>query len=215
MMVRGMVRGRRTRLATGTAGLSLLELVIALSIFTTLGLSLYTVVDSAKRSHQAVTHGVAENEKLRSSVSSLADELKSTSTGLMTIVELADGNDQITFQMPIEVAGEPVWGVEERELGESAEEWVRENWFVRYTVEPQQPDATGYVNRVLLRQVLDDAGDVQLEQTISEGLNTGTATNPGFTVTQVGDMWEVCFSTDGHATNTSGRKAVFHVATRN
>lgn len=200
--------------APGTAGFSLLELVIALSIFTTLGLSLFTVVDSAKRSHRAVTDGVAENEKLRSAVTGLADELKSTSTALMTITELADGNHEVTFQMPIEVAGVPLWGVEERELGETAEDWVRADWFVRYTVEPT-PDATGYVNRVLLRQVMDEAGDVQLEQTVAENLNPGTAADPGFTVTQVGDMWEVCFSTDGHTTNTNGRKAVFHVATRN
>lgn len=206
----------RTRVprASREAGLSLLEIVIALSIFTTLGLSLYTVVDSARRSHRAVTDGIAENEKLRKAVSGFADELKSTSAALMTITPLADQNDEVTFQLPIEVGGVPVWGVEERAFGGPAENWVRADWSVRYTVEPR-PDATGYVNRVLLRQILDDAGDVQLEETVAEGLNPGTAANPGFTVTQAGDMWEVCFSTDGHATDTNGRKAVFHVATRN
>lgn len=202
------------RVAARRRGLTLLEMAIAVSIFTTLGLSLFTVVDTARRSQEAVSAGIANNEELRKAFSSIAEELQCTRESLVEVVVLADRNHQVTFQMPIELGGVMGWGVDERSLGTTEAEQVRPGWYLRYTV-VQEVDPTGYVNHVLRRQVLDDAFAVQLEETIAEGLNEGDDDDPGFTVARAGEMWEVSFSTDGHGTGTNGRKAVFHVATRN
>ena len=196
------------------AGYSLLELTFALSIFVALSLSLVTVVNMSRDSHEAVQSGVALNEELRTAVGRFADDLKSTRDANINVVALADGNSQVTFQCCLEVGGAITWGVQDRNLGNTDAEQIRPGWSLRYTVE-SVVDATGYTNRSLVRQIVDAGGAVQWEDVVAEGLHDGNATTPGFVVQQAGDMWEVSFATDGHATNTNGRQVVFHVGTRN
>ena len=196
------------------AGFTLLESMVALSIFGAVGYSLMIVVDVGNHSQKTVARVAAENQSLRTAALSLIDELRTSTDTTITVVALPDGNHRLRFMLPIDVGGALGWGVYDKTLGPDAPSQNRANWSVQYTVR-DVPNGNGTVVKQLLRQLLDDTQSVQKETVIAEGLHSGTDVHPGFTVVKTGDVWAVTLSTEGHVEGKAGIRAVFHVQTRN
>lgn len=193
-------------------GFTLLELMISASIFSTLAYALTQAVRMADRSHATVTHVASTSRALGKATAKLQRELKSAQVATMTVTETLDGNHEVTFLHPVTVAGDPVWGVRDKRLGPTAAEQNKLDWQLRYTVRDEQLGA-GQSERHLLRQVLDDAGVVQLEDRLLRDLTDGP-TPPGFTIVQNGDVWEITLTTAGEGVG-DGRESVFQVRPRN
>jgi len=196
------------------SGFTLLEMMISLTILAFLGYCLLIAVDVGHDSQQTVQRITAEERAMRRSTTSLVDELRASRDASITITPLADGNHQVRFQMPIEVAGVPDWGVFDRTLGPDEATQNRVGWSLRYTVRIV-PDGNGGVDRQLVRQILDAAQAVQRERVVATGLLSGGDVPPGFTMVRQGDIWELTLSTEGHLGGAGGTRAIFHVRTRN
>lgn len=194
-------------------GFSLLELMISLSIFGVIGYGLIEAVEMGGNSQEAVADAVESNEGMRSANSILSSELKLSSDDNITVVLLDDGNDQVTFMHPVQVAGVLDWGVFDATLGATEEEQNRPDWMIRYTVDTVVQGTT--VNRRLVRQVLDDLDVIQSTEVVLEGLRRGDAEPRGFSVRRAGDMWEIQVTVAGATEGSNGQGEVFHVKTRN
>ncbi len=197
-----------------TAGFTLLEMSIALSIFAVVGYGLAVAVDVSKDSQMTVIRGVEENRTLRTSVKSLVDELRVSADAQITVSALPDGNSRLRFMVPVAVGGAATWGVFDRRLGSDADSQNRAGWVVQYTVR-NGVGVDGAVNRRLVRQVLDEAFAVQREDVIADGLRSGNDAPPGFRVALNGDVWEITFSTVGQRTGQAEITEEFHVHPRN
>jgi len=199
--------------ATRRKGFSLVEVTVAMSIFSVIGYGLFAAVETSNGSQRAVSSAVAKNETMRSMKSIMADELKLAADDNITVVTLSDNNHQVTFMHPIQLAGSLGWGVFDPSLGPTEAEQNLPNWQVRYTVDSVVQ--SGNVNRRLVRQVLDDSGAIQNTDVLIEGLKGGGAIPPGFSVTRAGDMWEVQVTLIGTTNGGHGGGVSFHVKTRN
>ena len=189
------------------AGFTLLETIVAVSVFVVVGYSLFGAVGMGHRSQSLVMQGAESNRQLRASRTVLMDELSTSSDANIVVVTLPDGNHQVDFMLPIEVAGNPTWGVSDRVLG------TNENWRVRYTV--QTIGAGQGLNRQLVRQVIDATGNVMDSDVVAEGLADGQQFPRGFSMVQTGDVWDISITTAGHAAAAHGEEVDFHVRTRN
>jgi prepilin-type N-terminal cleavage/methylation domain-containing protein len=205
---------KRARILGASSGFTLIETVIALVIFTALGYGLAIAAAVGSNSQREVSRVASENKSLRDSISSLVDELRSTSDANVTLALLADGNTRLRFMMPIVDAGANSWGVYDRRLGSTPALQNRANWLVQYTVRSAQI-AGGATERQLVRQILDTALAVQREDVLAHGLRSGTDVPPGFKVAKNGAIWEVTLSTDGPDNGNSKKSTVMHVKTRN
>jgi prepilin-type N-terminal cleavage/methylation domain-containing protein len=197
------------RAPLGRRGLTLIELIVALTIFTVLAYSLMSALSLSNNSRAAVENMVEENEELRAGVGALSEDLRLSSEARITITELADENHQLELQLPIVVGGALDWGVPGNQLptpGAVAEQ----DWLVRYTVDVDPGGADG-PERTLVRQVVDDAGKIVAEEVLVHDLTKGTSASPGFHIEETGEVWEVTLSTDKGA----GKSEVFHVYSRN
>jgi prepilin-type N-terminal cleavage/methylation domain-containing protein len=202
------------RRAARRSGFTLLEMIVSVAIFTVLTFTLASAVKMAHGSHRAVMDAVAENSSLRRSRDNLLGELKAANGASIAVSAQPDGNDQLTLQLPIEVEGNPVWGVAETKLSSDPAEQVKEGWTVRYTVIAAAMGG-GAVDRQLVRQVVDDKGDVQVQVVIAKGLRSGANVPRGFSVVAAGDLWEVSLAFESSTDGGVGKGGVFHVRTRN
>jgi hypothetical protein len=199
------------------AGLTALEAVISVAAFAVIGYGLAAVMDFGRRSQETVGAIAVNNERRQESTAQLARELGATSDARIQVQALPDGNSQLTFQMPIEIGGVLGWGVEDRRLGLDAADQVREDWSIRYTVESEAGlDVAGLdlTSRRLVRQVLNEQGEVVRSDTVGDQLRSG-AEKPGFHVERVGDVWELRIATQSVDHDTPSLDTVIHVVTRN
>lgn len=195
------------------AGFTLIESMIAISIFAVVGYGLFVAVDIAFDSGEIVTDVTGTNRNLRKATRSLHDEMGQASDGTITIGNSLQGSHELTFMVPILVGGAESWGVYDRTLGSSEDDWNKENWQVRYTVQQSVVEEQLQLN--LVRQVIDAAGAVQSEKTVVEHLAHGENEPAGFHVEKVGDMWVVTCTAYGSATSKQASSTTFHIRTRN
>ncbi len=161
-----------------------------------------------------VLNMASEDRELRAATMTLMKELRMSADATIATFALPDGNTRLTFQMPMDDAGTAAWGVFDRTLGSTWALQNRVNWNLRYTVR-DVVSLSGAVNKQLVRQILDDGGNVQREKVMAQGLRPGGVAPAGFRVAQVGDVWEVTLSTTGRSEGQAGIRTVFHVQTRN
>ncbi len=206
-------RSPRERRTDRAAGFSLVEMSISLAIFGVIGYGLTGAVQMGQASQAAVASMVATSGDLRTVNTILLNELKLTSDDNITVAALPDGNDQLTFMHPIEIAGVLGWGVFDTQLGTTEAEQNRADWQLRYTVESIVEG--GEVTRRLVRQIIDELDAIQDSEVIIEGLRAGTDNPRGFSVTRAGDMWNIAVSLVGTTPGSTGKGVEFHVKTRN
>lgn len=190
-------------------GFTLTELVATIGVFSIVGYSLSGAVDLAHRAQATVSGTVDQNVAVRRASATLRGELKSTSDARVTVTTLGDGNHEVTFQVPVEVAGVRGWGAFERRLGPLEAHQNVTDGAVRYTVELSPNDGV----RRLVRQVLDAGGVVRRREVLVRSLAAGGGTAPGFAVEQVGALWRVRITQDRD--DGAPRTEEFHVRTRN
>lgn len=195
------------------AGFTIVEVAIATAIFAVLGYVLMASTEMGLNSQEAVSTMVERGKAMRSSRSSIGSELKTTSDDTMTVTTLADGNHELSFMVPITQGGTNTWGVYDPSWGPDEDDQNRENWQIRYTVGSWTVNGTP--TRSLIRQVIDEAGDVQEKELVASGLKKGTTQPPGFSVLAAGDMWEIQINKENHAGEASGEGVSFYVRTRN
>ena len=199
------------RVSGARAGVTMLEVMIAVSVLGILTTGVMGTVGSSTGSSARVTTSAMENAELRKSGKLLSTELRSAGGDRFELTDLPDGNSELTFQVPVAIGAVASWGVYDRYLGTTEADWNRADWSLRYTVVPG-PDDTSQ----LVRQVLDDLDVVQRQTVITEDLRDGLADPPGFRVEDMGDVWEVIITTT-HARVIGGESggAKFHVRSNN
>jgi hypothetical protein len=190
-------------------GLTFMEVVAASAVSMVLGYALIGMVTMGNTTQATVSQVAEENDQLRTANKELMKELQVANSATMTITTLQDNNHEVTFMTPVEVSGNPAWGVRDFSLGPDPTSQTRENWKFRYTVQN--------VNncRKLVRQILDDMDVVQREEVIAENLRSGSDNPPGFQMVQAGEMWELTIGTLGEDASDPGRRVIFHVLLRN
>ena len=196
------------------SGFTLLEMVVAMTIATVVTYTLAGAVSMAHRSHKAVMQGVAENSFRRSSSKKLIKDMKSANRSSVVVGALPDGNAELTFRLPIYVDGDPAWGVFDPKISNDVDKQSKEDWSVKYTVKPVALEGGG-IERQLVRQVIDDQGDLKFEVVVASGLRSGTDTPRGFEVVAAGKMWEITLAFESEVADGDGGDSVFHVGTRN
>jgi prepilin-type N-terminal cleavage/methylation domain-containing protein len=189
--------------ARRSAGFTLLEMIVALTIFSVIGYTLTMAVDSAGSSHAEMLRTSTASKALRAASDGLIDELRTTGDARITVTALGDGNHELTFLQPIQVGGALAWGV-----GDNAD------WSIRYTVDPLVA-ADGTLDRQLVRQVLDDLGAVQSSEVVVHGLKDGLAAPAGFSVVQNGALWQVTITQADHSSDGMAQGVVFDVQAQN
>lgn len=188
-------------------GFTVVELAMVMAVFTVIGYALVEAVNMGNDSSRQVIGKASTNADLRRSASSLTDELVMAEASGIEVVELKDGNHQLNFMEPISVGAVHDWGVDDPMLGTNA------GWNLRYTVETVVQN--GAVERRLLRQVVDDGGQVRGSRVVAEGLRSGQAGDPGFSCILAGDVWIVTIRTEQDAWYDGGKEMSFHVRVRN
>lgn len=204
--------GLRTHRLAGlrrNAGFSLLEVTLASSIFMIIGYVFASAITMGTSSQRLVMQSAEDSESLREATSALRSELKITNDDMVGVTALAGGNHQLAFQVPIELGGAVLWGAEHEDIGPDP----IEGWQVCYTVNEEV--VGGETERTLVRQILDDEGNVQVEEAVVSGLGSGAEDPAGFQVQKSGDMWVVTLSLEGQMEGVRGRSSEFHVKTRN
>lgn len=191
------------------AGFTLVEVTISSGIFLVIAYALAGAVDMGTGSTRTVMEITSQNAELRTSARSMVDELKTTTENQLSVAVLADGNHQVDFRVPILDGADFDWGAFDRSWGPNAADQNQLDWMLRYTV-VQVGD-----ERDLVRQVLDEAGDVQEQETLATGLRRGDGANPGFQLNQVGDMWQLTVTTEGKTEGSLGRRTDVHLRLRN
>jgi hypothetical protein len=200
--------------AKGRGGYTLLETIAALGVFLIVWYSLGLAVRMGTESQRAVSLGSSENRDIRETIRLLSDELRVADPGSIAVAALADANSQLTFMVPVTVAGALDWGVYDKALGPTDADRNRADWQLRYTVVDVNV-GNGVLEKRLVRRILDDAGAVQRETTLVRDLRAGGGAQPGFRVIQAGAVWEITLSTFGEQGVSQGENEVFHVCNRN
>lgn len=209
-----MIRKFATTHSASKSGFTLLEMMISMSIFAVLGYTLMTAVEVAHHSDVTVMRIASENRSMRTSTTSLLDELRSTSDSNIAVTTLADGNHQVRFKMPVQVAGVLGWGVFDRGLGATTDDQNKVGWSLQYTIR-QLTGSDGRPSATLVRQILDDTGAWRSETVVMRGLRSGAQTPAGFKMVRSGDLWEITLSADSPSDHSAVLRTVFHVKTRN
>lgn len=187
------------------SGFTVLELAMVMSIFAVIGYAIVGAVDMGNRSSRQVLTQAAANADLRESALWLSDELSMAQAAGIVVTDLPDGNQQLDFQAPIRVGNVLTWGVDEPRLG------VNPDWWLRYTV--LAVNGGQGVQRQLVRQVVDDLGQVRQTRVVASGL-TDEPGEQGFSCALVGNVWVIGIST-AQGTHGGERETEFHVRVRN
>jgi prepilin-type N-terminal cleavage/methylation domain-containing protein len=196
------------------AGFTLIEVLVALTLFSVLGYSVALAVGVGEQSRGAVADVVDQAQELRAASTALMADLRATSADRIAIANGADGNHSVRLSVPIEVGGAIVWGVHERTLGSTAAAQDRPDWLVRYRV-LDVATGGGAIDKQLVRELLDTGGVVRRTTVLVHQLRPGVAAPAGFQVVQVGAVWEVTLSTTGAREGQPGLRTVFHAQNRN
>lgn len=189
-----------------SSGFTLIEVAISSVILGIVGYSVSLALKMGQDSHTTVAQVSSESRATRNSVASLVDDVRASSNARITATTAADGNSSVRLQQPIEVGGALVWGVRDRRLGDSETTWNRQDWFVEYSVDGQ---------RRLVRRLIDTDGLTRLEDVLATDLRDGGAGAPGFTMAQVGDVWEVSLALRHGVHGEGVYSNDFHVRARN
>ncbi|MDF1837639.1 MAG: prepilin-type N-terminal cleavage/methylation domain-containing protein [Planctomycetota bacterium] len=201
---------KRARTLAPTGGFTLLEVILAIGVFSVIGVGLTQGVKIAETTQVSVSSESGHNRSMRDSVSLLRDELKTCQDSSIDIELRSNGNHQLTFMVPVESGLGTGWGVYDRKLGNTTDDWNRVGWELRYQVKENQQGIP-----CLVRQVIDGGGTLQREtEIVSHVLAYGQQEGPGFSVTATGDVWEVTIRTktgEGQAARTE----TFQIQTRN
>jgi type II secretory pathway component PulJ len=195
------------------AGFTVLEMMFAVSIFSIIGYSLGVALDAGQDSQAEVLRTSVGNKAMRESSKQLIDELRESSDATITITTLPDGNHELTFQQPITVGTNLVWGVHERKLSTDPLQQTQQNWSVRYTVVSVL--LAGGWERTLVRQILDTGGNVRFQENLMEDLKSGAAAPEGFRMVRVGSLWEITMTQNSSTATGVGEGVEFHVQTQN
>ncbi len=203
---------------SSSAGFTLLEATIATTIFGMVGYGLAVAIGAGQDTQQSILTNSISNKELRQTALQVSAELRSCASTNFEVTEGQTGHSQIDFQMPISSAGSLTWGVYDKRLGQESEDQNRVGWSVRYIVEEdagafglESPAGEFGAGRRLVRQLLDDEDEVQLSESVVEGLNSGYGAHPGFAVSAAGDMWTVTINLAGQEENTNGNQVEFDV----
>jgi hypothetical protein len=180
-------------------GLSLVEVVLASTIFTGIAYVLSLSMRANDQSYDTILQTSDSNAAMREMTTVLSDELKAASRPTIQVQDFG-GFSRLEFSYAIASAGpDPMWGVFERELSLQEDECSREGWTVRYFADP----AAG-PTRPLVRSILDDKRKVHHTRILAENVET-------FSVTPSGDVWVVRVTT---RTDEGRHEEEFDVRTR-
>lgn len=201
---------RVTRLGSSRAAFSLVELIAAIAVFGIVGYTLAGSVGLAKRAQTTVSRTVDGNVAVRNASARLRAELKATGDARIALATLGDGNQSLSFQVPVEVGGVQGWGAYERRLGTAEVHQNLVDGLLRYTVEV----APNNGERRLVRQVVDSTGAIRRSDVLVRNLTSGGPNAPGFAIDAAGDLWRVRITQAGRE-GGAARTEEFHVRTRN
>ena len=196
------------------AGFTLIESMVAITLFAVMGYALSVAVGVGNHSQKMVLNMASEDRSLRASTMMLMQELRTARSASMSITTLGDGNSQLEFQMPVDNAGTADWGVYDGTLGATDALKNRVGWLMRYTVR-DVASANGNVDKQLVREEVDDLGAIQKLKVLVHGLRPGNVAPEGFKVVQQGLVWQVTLSTTSQGEGQAGIRTGFHVQTRN
>ncbi|MBI5361890.1 MAG: prepilin-type N-terminal cleavage/methylation domain-containing protein [Planctomycetes bacterium] len=194
--------------STRTGGFTLLEVLVALTLFSALGYGVMLAIGTGRDSNRAMDEVADEDRGLRAASTALADDLRASNEAHVVITEQPDGNHAVQLQIAIESAGALTWGVHERALGSTSADQDRVGWSVRYSV------AVGASGKELRRSVLDAADAVQRSSVLARGLNDAAGA-PGFRLVREGAVWAVTLASKGVHAGQPSTRTIFHVTNRN
>ncbi len=202
------------RIRRECSGYTLLEVAIAASLMSILTYSFVVASNMGSNSYRAVERASDSTKKVRDVGESIKQEFMTTDQDNVNIVVLPDGNHQVTFQQPLILAGALTWGAYDATWGPNEVDKNQPDWWIRYTVQDFIGE-DGDAQKRLVRQVLDVADIVQEQDTVATNLRSGAGANPGFQVTQTGDVWVIQMYTEGQIEGSLGEGAAFNVRIRN
>mgnify|MGYP005834884893 CR=1 FL=1 len=166
---------KRTLHRTGTAGLTLLEVVLALTlgavIFATLGRVLVTSTDSLDQ----VNAGVQFVSDLKACLDAVGEDIRRSNEAQISVDKSPAAFDIFTLRVRGEDGGSPAYGAED-ETGT-----FRPDWSIRYTVSSGD----------LVRQIRDGGGDVVAERLVAQHVDGVFEGSKAFEVTQSGALCNV------------------------
>ncbi len=186
-------------------GFTIVEVVAAMTVMAIVGLSLMQLIRISHGGARATADMTRSWGGLRKASGMMADDLAQSAATKMTLATV-NGEQQVTLQQPVAVAGGAVtWGA--CDLAQPVATRMRPGWFVRWTVRTVNGE------RQLVRQLLDAAQSVKVEQVVVRKLRAGTGSKPGFKVQASGQMWTITLSADGP--NGAVEMVSFDVGLRN
>lgn len=191
---------RRGPLGRKRAGFTLVETMLASTLFVGVGYVLIMSSRASEQSHRTVSMNVESNGTLREVTDRLRDELRSACRDTLQLVQPNAGNARIRFQTALDGAGAPSWGVFDRRLSIDEANCSREGWFIQYAVEQG-----GLAVNELVRRVIDANGDTQLMHVMATDVVR-------FAVDSTGDVWVIRLETLG---DEGRREDEFDVRIRN
>jgi len=192
--------------------MTMVEAAMGTSFLAFIGFVLMTTVEIGVDSHDSVMRISSNLEAMRDGARQVRDDLRATSEDRLTVETLDWGDSRITLQHPVTVDADRTWGVRDSSLGSDESDWSREDWSLRLTV--VQVQQGGVVRRDLVRQLLDADGAVVSEEALVEGLYDDED-DPGFAVTDAGDVWTITVQTDGIVPGTKADVTQMDVRIRN
>ena len=177
------------------AGFTLVETMIASTLFVGLGYVLLMSSQASERSHRTVSMNVESNGTLREVTDRLRDELRSARRA--TIQKQLD---QLARTSTIDGGGAEAWGVFDRRLSPDETACSREGWSIQYAVEQG-----GLAENELVRRVMDTNGNTQLMHVMATDVVR-------FSVDSTGEVWVIRLETLG---DEGSREDEFDVRIRN
>ena len=200
MNVRRVLGQAPTSLSTARAGVSLLEVVVASTIFVGLGYVLALSVRVSNASKDTVEDVAVANASMRETTTLLRDELRAARASTLTVVDAGEGFSRVQLQTALpSTGGNFAWGAYERELDVDESSCYREDWSIEYVADP----AAGQ-NPPLERRVRNAGGSVVHTKTLAASVSQ-------FSVTEAGDVWVVELTA---VTEEGERHEEFDVRTR-
>lgn len=195
------------RAQRGRSGFTLVEMMLVAGIFGIVGYALMGAVEMGHDSSSQVIGKTRSSSELRGSAGDLSNDLSMANNASVVVNTLPDGNQEVELMQPVGNGPTPAWGVEDPKLGSNP------GWKLRFTVAGvQQP---GGLDRQLVRQVVDDTGQVRAARILAHGLSGGAGQPPGFTCAWTGSVWVVTVRKRPSQSSHQGEEMSVHVRSRN